>query len=216
MLYKLKIQWADQGAGGQVSRPENVGCPRACPERSRRVLRFSRPGAFRTVRQLVMFSTAGYPLNRVFGRRVVVTGTKKANNKRRKQCPVRSHLFAALYHTLSSPISPSKNPRTLFVCYLYTECTYTFVFRKIFCSPIVRLLFRPLFACRGLPRHPSSPHSTLHGKIEISRFFPFVGNSLPGGAFFPYGKRKEHARDAIAAVVGVAAVFAATISGATS
>src|SRR5208282_806799 len=43
------------------------------------------------------------------------------------------------YHTLSSPISPAGNPRTVFVCCPYRKCTYVLVFQKIFCSRNVRL-----------------------------------------------------------------------------
>ena len=43
-----------------------------------------------------------------------------------------------IYHTLSSPFLPPRNPRTPFVCCLCTPCTYTLVFQKIFCSPPVR------------------------------------------------------------------------------
>jgi len=54
-----------------------------------------------------------------------------------------------LYHTLSSPFSAQKNPRTPFVCYLCQDCTYTSVFQKIFCSPLIRLYIRHRFAFKS-------------------------------------------------------------------
>jgi len=53
-------------------------------------------------------------------------------------------------------------PEPVFICYLYTDCTYMFVFLKIFCSPAIR------------PEMLDTPLSllTAHDKMEVSQSSP--------------------------------------------
>src|SRR5208283_4600866 len=76
-------------------------------------------------------------------------------------CPQRSRncretsMPRSIYHTLSSPVWPPRNPRVPFVCCLYTDCTYTSVFQTIFCSPLVRLQPNLLYVQPDMHKPPS-------------------------------------------------------------